>query len=569
MKHRRVRWSFITLFLLLTLACSFLDRSAEPTVEPATQEVVQVTVTPEAVASLEPVQTAQTPPTEAPPVTTDGGCTLSAAYVADITIPDNTEVAPGASFTKTWRIRNSGSCTWEEGTQLVFASGEALGGPATVVVPRTTPNSAVDISVTLIGPQAAGTYRSNWQLQAPDGTRYGGIFYTQIVVKGAATEAPTVAAAGPKNLTAAVAADCSKVTLNWTDANGEGAYRIEASGLSVTLSADSNTYNWTSPPAGNQTATVIALRGDGGEIGRVSVTFAVSCASGGTSDLQIESISFDRTPVAYLPVHVTVRVKNAGGAATGSFKLRWWGGKNFSSPSCEWTVSEGLGGNSSSNMECDFIYGSPYGSIPSKAQIDVDNAITESDEGNNTLEKETAVVNPAVVYDFVEKASAASWNSGSNEGQTSIPWNGDTGDDRGFARWVTSGKLETGGTIQGKCLETHPRWVANGWIAATYTDLYNSGYVVQEGDRFRASVGLLEGASAGNVTFKVMLRAEGSGNYWIAQAGDTYGNGFKQIDVDLSDYAGKKADVILRIEAGDSSEQDWACWTTAAIYRYP
>jgi hypothetical protein len=165
---------FHNVVLVAHMACSFLDRSAEPTVEPATQEVVQVTVTPEAVASLEPAQTAQTPPTEAAPVTTDGGCTLSAAYVADITIPDNTEVAPGASFTKTWRIRNSGSCTWEEGTQLVFASGEALGGPATVVVPRTTPNSAVDISVTLIGPQAAGTYRSNWQLQAPDGTRYGG-----------------------------------------------------------------------------------------------------------------------------------------------------------------------------------------------------------------------------------------------------------------------------------------------------------------------------------------------------------------------------------------------------------
>jgi hypothetical protein len=111
--------------------------------------------------------------------------------------------------------------------------------------------------------------------------------------------------------------------------------------------------------------------------------------------------------------------------------------------------------------------------------------------------------------------------------------------------------------------------VDNGYIAGTYTELYTSGYTVQSGDRFRAVVGLLQNANAGNVTFKVMLRTTSSGNPWIAQVADAYGDGFKTIDVDLSPYAGQKADVILQVDAGANASQDWACWLQAVIYRYP
>jgi hypothetical protein len=52
------------------------------------------------------------------------GCTLNGAYVADGTVPDDTGFAPGEVFTKVWRVRNSGTCTWGAGTQLVFAPGE-------------------------------------------------------------------------------------------------------------------------------------------------------------------------------------------------------------------------------------------------------------------------------------------------------------------------------------------------------------------------------------------------------------------------------------------------------------
>ena len=39
-------------------------------------------------------------------------CTDRAQFVADVTVPDGTRYDPGATFTKTWRLRNIGTCTW-------------------------------------------------------------------------------------------------------------------------------------------------------------------------------------------------------------------------------------------------------------------------------------------------------------------------------------------------------------------------------------------------------------------------------------------------------------------------
>lgn len=118
-------------------------------------------------------------------------CSRSAKYVTDVTIPDDSVLAPETAFTKTWRVRNTGSCAWEAGTQLVFVSGEAMSGPAAVDAPVAEAGAEVDISVDLISPADPGTYRGNWQLQAPDGTRFGPLLYLRIVVQEPVTETPT------------------------------------------------------------------------------------------------------------------------------------------------------------------------------------------------------------------------------------------------------------------------------------------------------------------------------------------------------------------------------------------
>jgi hypothetical protein len=179
----------------------------------------------------------------------------------------------------------------------------------------------------------------------------------------------------------------------------------------------------------------------------------------------------------------------------------------------------------------------------------------------------TATPTPTTVYDFVDRANHALW-TGYPSGVT-LPFPGSDIDSRGFALWRSGATME-GGTTVGRCLETHPQWVDNGSIQGTYTELYSPiGYVVNSRDRFQATVGLLQGAAAGNVRFKVMVRPEGGTNQWIADIVDAYGDGLKQIDVGLASWAGKRADFILEVHANGSSGQDWACWVSAKILRYP
>jgi hypothetical protein len=568
--YRRNLWTLVVTLTLISLACNVPTKtpilSGTATPDEVTLVTPGVTVAPGMItpAAGTPIPT----PTEAPAVEGEGGCTLRAAYVADVTIPDNTKVEKGATFVKTWRIRNSGTCTWAEGTKFVYVSGETLSAPVSVVVPVTAPDAQVDVSVSMIAPTAPGTYRSNWQLQDPQGKSFGGIFYVQIVIEGTATPTLTVTpGAAPSNLAGTVAANCSSVTFTWTGARGETAYRIEGPSLSVNLPADTETYLWNNPPIGSSLITLIAFGQNTVEIGRVSTTVNVSCGVSGV-DLYVDSLTFAPSPpVAYLPLKVTVRVRNQGAVDSGSFTVRWWGGKDFPSASCEWSVSSVVAGTTVA-LGCDnFAYRSPYGSLITKISVDVENTVTESDETNNVFENTISVVNPQTVFDFVEEAPLAGWQSG--DPVTALAWNGTTGDAQGFARYAT-GQLETGGAIQGQCLEMQPRWGANGWVLGYYTDLYNSlHYKVQQGDLFYATVGLLKDANAGSVTFRVILRASSSGEVTIAQVNDTYGDGLKTINVDLSPYAGQNADMVLQVDAGDNSDQDWACWVRAAIFRYP
>ncbi len=93
----------------------------------------------------------------------------------DVTVPDGTEMVPGEVFTKTWRLRNSGSCTWTSGYALVFQSGNSMGAPASVQITTGTvaPGQDVDVSVVLEAPADPGTYQGYFKLRNTDGTVFG------------------------------------------------------------------------------------------------------------------------------------------------------------------------------------------------------------------------------------------------------------------------------------------------------------------------------------------------------------------------------------------------------------
>lgn len=102
-------------------------------------------------------------PTNAP------DCTNLGAFVADVTIPDNSNVTGGTLFTKTWRIRNTGTCTWGSGYTLTHYSDEQMGAPSATPLDITQPGQETDISVELRAANAVGTHRGNFVIKNPEG----------------------------------------------------------------------------------------------------------------------------------------------------------------------------------------------------------------------------------------------------------------------------------------------------------------------------------------------------------------------------------------------------------------
>ena len=163
--HRKITLSL--LLVLLLSACANISQEV-PTAAP----ILFVTST------LPPTKPAFTLPTLTPlpasptadPLTPHPtpSCRDSAVFVEDVTYPDNTQVTAGGKFTKTWKIQNTGTCTWS-GYTVAFVSGDQMEAPDTIPVPETEAKSPVEVSVDLVAPAEDGTYTANFELQDAEG----------------------------------------------------------------------------------------------------------------------------------------------------------------------------------------------------------------------------------------------------------------------------------------------------------------------------------------------------------------------------------------------------------------
>ncbi len=149
--------------------------------------------------------TAILPSPSATPTASPGGttspndCNRAAAGIPiDITIPDDTEMSPGESFIKIWKLENVGSCTWTLDYAASFFSGEQMGAPDSVPLGETVPpGQSVEISVEMVAPLIQGTYQGNWKLSSAAGILFGigpnsdSPFWVRIVVVQPPTETPT------------------------------------------------------------------------------------------------------------------------------------------------------------------------------------------------------------------------------------------------------------------------------------------------------------------------------------------------------------------------------------------
>jgi hypothetical protein len=160
---------------------SVLENTAEAS--PNTQSQPSQTFTPTPTRFI-PASMTPSLPTE-----TIGACVDSAVFEADVTVPDDTRMDPGQSFTKTWRLKNSGTCTWTSAYSVVFNSGNSMGGPtSTSLLVSVPPGGTVDISIDLTAPLTSGIHRADWLLRNAEGAFFGigsegdSPFYVQIIV---------------------------------------------------------------------------------------------------------------------------------------------------------------------------------------------------------------------------------------------------------------------------------------------------------------------------------------------------------------------------------------------------
>lgn len=116
----------------------------------------------------------------------------------DVTIPDDTELMPGQSFTKIWRLQNTGICTWTPDYAVRFFYGAQMSAPESIPLRQAVaPGETIEIAVDMIVPQNSGVQQGNWKLRNAAGQLFGigpngdAPFWVRIIVLKPSTSTPT------------------------------------------------------------------------------------------------------------------------------------------------------------------------------------------------------------------------------------------------------------------------------------------------------------------------------------------------------------------------------------------
>jgi hypothetical protein len=90
------------------------------------------------------------------------------------TVPDGTQFAVGTGFTKSWRLKNTGSCTWTPDFAVIWVQGDLMGAKS--AAPFTTvdipPGGYAMVEVPMVAPSEQGTFQGYWMLRG-DGVIFG------------------------------------------------------------------------------------------------------------------------------------------------------------------------------------------------------------------------------------------------------------------------------------------------------------------------------------------------------------------------------------------------------------
>ncbi len=131
-------------------------------------------------------------------VPTPAGCVDGMQFVSDLSFGDGNgtfypDVNPNQSFQKGWRIRNTGTCTWNSTYSLRFVSGTQMNGQNTAVQGNVAPGQNFDMWVNLVAPSQPGQYQGIWQMFNGRNLAFGQRIWVMVEVVGPTSVPPTQA----------------------------------------------------------------------------------------------------------------------------------------------------------------------------------------------------------------------------------------------------------------------------------------------------------------------------------------------------------------------------------------
>jgi len=117
-----------------------------------------------------------------------GDSCSNSAFEGDITIPDGTVLKPGENFQKVWKIRNTGTCLWDDGFTLVYIAGSNPNlDPYDYKFKKSgdfvASGEAVNIGINLTTPCKPGKYEGHWRMRNDKGYYFGTLLSVYVEVK--------------------------------------------------------------------------------------------------------------------------------------------------------------------------------------------------------------------------------------------------------------------------------------------------------------------------------------------------------------------------------------------------
>ena len=108
-------------------------------------------------------------------------CLNNLTFLSDLTIPDNTSIAYGATIDKQWIVENSGTCHWSSDYRLKHIGGAALNAPEEIALYPARAGTQATIQILFTAPFTDGEYESAWQAADAQGIAFGDPIFIRII----------------------------------------------------------------------------------------------------------------------------------------------------------------------------------------------------------------------------------------------------------------------------------------------------------------------------------------------------------------------------------------------------